>query len=118
MTHANDIGRLGSLIRLQVLETYTVSPQFGHDCARRYLFEVAEAIAINETRELAASSVYGVADAIAAQCPLPPSVFQAAAKAAPDQAMVRGAVRKIAICATVVFLIGMSFGFALARFVS
>lgn len=80
MNHRNQVLRVGTATKLEILGAYGHSRSYGHDCARRYIFEVAEAVALEEDRERAASMVYEVADAIVGKIPLPDSLFPPAEK--------------------------------------
>jgi len=83
--HRNQVLRLGTQTKLEILNAYAHGQPFGHDCARRYLFEVAEAVALEETRERAASMVYEIADAIVGKIPLPDAKFPFAAAPPPPE---------------------------------
>ncbi len=73
----------GTKARMDVLQCYGHNTRYGHDTARRVVFEAAEVVADIESRERAASMLYEIADAIVGKLPLPETLFPPAEKPAP-----------------------------------
>jgi hypothetical protein len=67
---------IASVAKTEILRAYVAKPQFGHDLARRYIYEVAEAVASHDGREQAAAMTYEIADAIVGKMPLPDALFK------------------------------------------
>ena len=71
MNHKAHILALGAQTKTEIIVAYrNGGHDFGRDVARRYIFEVAEAIAEFHGREEAAAIVYEVADNIVGKTPL------------------------------------------------
>ena len=73
--HRTKVLQLGTQTKLEILNAYAQNTRFGHDCARQYIFEVAEAVALQENRERAAALLYEIADLAVGKLPLPAALY-------------------------------------------
>lgn len=71
MSERNTILAMGAATKAEIMRAYSAAGnEFGHNLARRYIFDVAEAIADIAGRAEAASIVYQVADTLVGKLPL------------------------------------------------
>lgn len=69
--HRNQVLMLVTQTKLEILNAYARGgATFGYDVARRYVYEVAEAVALQEGRERASAMLDEIADATVAKLPL------------------------------------------------